>query len=79
MIELCKGPGKSEIQFMLLFFILLQIGISVLGYKLYKKNLFKIESKGWRVFVGVLVFLIISTIPLFIIALGVSLLTSYNQ
>lgn len=79
MIQLCKGPGKSDIQLLMLFFILLQIAISVVGYLLYKKNLFKIESKGWRVFVGILIFLTVSAIPLFLIALGGSILSSYNE
>ena len=79
MIQICKGPGKSDVQLLMLFFILLQIAISAVGYMLYKKNLFKIESKGWRVFVGVLIFSFVSAIPLLLIAIGASILASYNQ
>ncbi len=76
MIQICKGPSKSDVQGILLFFIVLQVAISAIGYWLYKKNLFNIKSKEWRIFVGIFLFLIVSAIPLLLISLGITFFLS---
>lgn len=74
MISICRGPSKSDIQGLLLFIILIQIGISLLSYWLYKKNIFNLKTQGWRLFVGLLFFILLSSVPMLLISIGTSIL-----